>query len=179
LILSRRHFLTSMILAGFVLLGAGQSVSEEYQVKALFLFNFAQFVKWPSSDFSSANEPFRIGVLGENPFGTFLSETVKGESVEGHPLVVQHYDSPAAVKDCKILFVSDSEKEAIGQILAALKDRDVLTVGDTPDFLKEGGIIRFVPEGNKIHFRVGLDRANNLKFSISSKVLRLADPGKD
>ena len=41
---------------------------DEYQVKAVFLFNFAKFVEWPATAFKSANEPIRICLLGQNPF---------------------------------------------------------------------------------------------------------------
>src|SRR5438874_7448378 len=68
--------------------------SKEYQVKAVFLFNFAQFVDWPANAFSGTNAPLVIGVLGEDPFGSFLDETVRGETVNGHPLVVQRYREP-------------------------------------------------------------------------------------
>lgn len=48
----------------------------EYQVKAVFLFNFAQFVTWPSQP---ADAPLVIGILGDDPFGSYLDETVRGE----------------------------------------------------------------------------------------------------
>ena len=54
--------------------------SAEYQVKAAFLYNFAQFVEWPARAFPAPDSPLIIGVLGENPFGTYLEEDlVKGE----------------------------------------------------------------------------------------------------
>src|SRR5690349_20901076 len=64
------------------------AISKEYQIKAVFLFNFAQFVKWPSTAFTHANEPFCIGILGDDPFDAFLDETVRGEKIDGHPLVI-------------------------------------------------------------------------------------------
>ena len=60
--------------------------ASEYQVKAVFLFNFAQFVDWPASAFPDATAPLVIGVLGDDPFGPYLDETVRGETVRGRPL---------------------------------------------------------------------------------------------
>src|SRR5712691_6806881 len=51
----------------------------EYQVKAVFLFNFAQFVDWPPEAVADSQAPLTIGVLGENPFGDVLDATVRGE----------------------------------------------------------------------------------------------------
>jgi hypothetical protein len=175
-------FLLALLAAGGWALPTQAEVSKEYQVKAVFLFNFAQFVTWPPAVFTSADEPFRIGVLGDDPFDGFLDETVSGEKVEGHPLVVQRYASAADVKDCRILFISRSESGRMEDILAGLKDKGVLTVGDTEGFVKSGGIIRFAMEGNKIHFKINLEAAKRANLVISSQVLRLAEivgPGED
>ncbi|TLY91327.1 MAG: YfiR family protein [Gammaproteobacteria bacterium] len=59
--------LALLLIAGG-LLGAAQPVSE-YQLKAVFLFNFAQFVEWPPAALPRESAPFVIGVLGKDPFG--------------------------------------------------------------------------------------------------------------
>jgi hypothetical protein len=175
-------FLLTVLLSGGPELSAETVVSKEYQVKAVFLFNFAQFVSWPPTAFASPEEPFRIGVLGDDPFDGFLDDTVRGEKVDGHPLVVQRFASVEEVKNCRILFVSRSESGRMESILAGLKDKSVLTVGDTEGFVKNGGIVRFAMEGNKIHFRISLEAAKRANLVISSQVLRLAEivgPGRD
>src|SRR5256885_282744 len=53
-----------------------QSAIPEYRVKATFLFQFTQFVDWPRNAFSNQQTPLVIGILGEDPFGTFLDDTV-------------------------------------------------------------------------------------------------------
>ncbi len=156
-------------------LEAETGVSKEYQVKAVFLFNFAQFVKWPPAAFSRPDEPFRIGVLGNDPFDAFLDETVKGEKVDGHPLVIRRYSSAEDAKDCQILFISGSEGPQMAAILEGLKGLNILTVGDTEGFIKSGGIVRFVTVDNKIHFRINPEAAKRAKLVISSQVLRLAE----
>ena len=68
--------------------GEGDQPSE-YQLKAAFLYHFAQLVNWPAEAFAQTNSPLVIGVLGENPFGNQLEESVRGKSVNGHPLAVK------------------------------------------------------------------------------------------
>src|SRR3954468_9076525 len=58
----------------------------EYQVKAAFVYNFAQFTEWPTDAFPSTNSPLVIGVFGKNPFDDFLKETVQNETLRGHPV---------------------------------------------------------------------------------------------
>src|ERR1051325_2122547 len=65
------------------------ALPREYQLKAIFLFNFAQFVDWPPEAFPEARTPLVIGVLGEDPFGAYLDETVRGETVNNRSLLVQ------------------------------------------------------------------------------------------
>jgi hypothetical protein len=173
---------TLLLLAARSPLQAETAVSKEYQIKAVFLFNFAQFVQWPPKAFASANEPFRIGVLGDDPFDAFLDETVNGEKIASHPLGIERYRSAEDIKDCQILFISRSENGRMGSILDGLKGRNVLTIGDTDGFIESGGIIRFITVNNKIHFRINLEAAKRANLTISSQVLRLAEitgPGKE
>ena len=60
--------------------GNTRAQSPEYQLKAVFLFNFAQFVEWPASAFPKPDTPLGICILGEDPFGSYLDETVRGRS---------------------------------------------------------------------------------------------------
>src|SRR5438128_12279187 len=85
-----------LVMAGLVFSSGLESPAQtapapEYQVKAVFLFNFAQFVEWPRNAFPETRAPLVIGVLGEDPFGSYLDETVRGEKVNDRPLVVQRY----------------------------------------------------------------------------------------
>lgn len=174
--------LSALLWAGGPSLSAKTAISKEYQIKAVFLFNFAQFIKWPRAAFGRANEPFRIGVLGDDPFNAFLDETVRGEKVDGHPLVVQRYGRVEDIKDCQILFISRSESQRIESIIAGLKGKNILTVGDVEGFIQKGGAIRFFTEKRKIRFKINPEATKRVNLSISSKMLRLAEiaePGKD
>ena len=156
--------------------------SKEYQIKAVFLFNFAQFVDWPTNAFLENQAPLVIGILGEDPFGSYLDETVRGEKVNNRSLVIQRYRSVDQIKSCHILFISRSESARQEEILNALKGRNILTVGDYDGFAQRGGMIRFVTDKNKVRLKIGLEAAKAAKLTISSKLLRPAEivaPGKD
>jgi hypothetical protein len=182
-----RHLVVWGLVSALLLIGGGNlpaqaAISAEYQVKAVFLFNFAQFVDWPSNAFAEAQAPLVIGILGEDPFGAYLDETVRGEKVNNRSVIVQRFRHVGEVKACHLLFISRSETERLEQILASLKGRSVLTVGDFDGFARRGGMIRFVTEKNKIRLRIGLETAKAANLIISSKLLRPAEiigPGKD
>jgi hypothetical protein len=148
----------------------------EHQVKAVFLFNLAQFVEWPAKAFPEPGAPLIIGVLGEDPFGSYLDETLRGESVRSRPLMLQRYRRVSEIKVCHMLFISRSESDRLDQIFATLRGRNVLTVGDADDFISRGGMIRLVTEKNKIRIRINVGAVRAAGLTISSKLLRLAQP---
>jgi hypothetical protein len=147
----------------------------EYQVKAVFLFNFAQFVQWPARAFPDPGSPFVIGILGKDPFGPELEAVVRGETVDNRPLVIERYRTIGELHNCNILFIGRTEMGELPHILEALKGRSILTVTDAEDGDPSGVMIRLVTRSNRIRLRidVGAARAGNLV--ISSKLLRPAE----
>ena len=148
----------------------------EQQIKAAFIFNFAKFVEWPSSVFSNASTPLVIGVLGENPFGTVLEQTVRNKAINDRTLEVKEFHHQAEVTNCHILFISTSEKKRLPEILTALRREGVLTVSEMDGFIEAGGMINFVKESNKIRFQINEPAAKKSKLKVSSKLLSLAVP---
>ena len=164
-----------------VLLAAGRGVAAqavrtpEYQVKAVFLFNFAQFVDWPAAAFPASDTPLVIGVLGNDPFGAALDQTVRDERVGGRSFQVRRYQSVDEIKTCHILFISRSEGDRPEAILAGLKHRPILTVSDADGFAQRGGMIRFVTDRNRIRLQLNLAATEAAHLTISSKLLRVAE----
>jgi len=149
--------------------------AREYQIKAAFLFNFSQFVEWPPDAFSDPQAPLIIGVLGNDPFGTFLDEAVRGEKSGGHPIVVQRYRYAAEAGRCHILFISYEEADRLEPAFTSLKGHSILTVGDATAFGQRGGMIRFVTVNNKIRLRINLEATKTAGLTLSSKLLRPAE----
>ena len=145
------------------------------QVKAVFLFNFAQFVEWPREALPELDRPLIIGLLGRDPFGPFLDATVQGEMVRGHRLQVQRYQTLADVGTPHVLYVSHSESGRLSEILVALSNRPVLTVGEGPGFVRGGGMIAFALLRNRVRIYVNTDAARAARITISSKLLQVAD----
>jgi hypothetical protein len=156
---------------------SGDADSSEYLIKAGFIYNFAKFVEWPSAAFSQADSPIVIGVLGTDPFGNVLDRIVEGKKLGPRGFVVRRYKWGKDVKDlrdCKILFVSASERTHIDEILQSVKGLPILTVGETPGFAERGGVIRFTLEDNRVRFEVNVDAAHQADLNISSRLLTLA-----
>jgi YfiR/HmsC-like len=154
----------------------GQAVrASASEVQAVFLFHFSQFVEWPAEAFADPKSPLVIGILGKDPFGSFIDETVKGETVRGRPFRVDRYHRLDEIKDCHILFISRSESKRLEGILAALKDRPILTVSNDVALDRNGGIIRFILDESRIRLSIDLEAAQAARLTFSSKLLRSAE----
>lgn len=147
----------------------------EYALKSVFLYNFCHFIEWPESAFTSPNEPFIIGIVGDDPFGPSLKEAVEGESYHNHPIVIEHYRGPKDIRHCHLLFVPRSEGGNVDAILGTLNSKSVVTVGETEDFLDHGGMIALPTDRNRVHLRIKPATMRAANLSVSSKLLRVAD----
>jgi hypothetical protein len=173
--LARLRLLTLMCVIGLIVSEAHGQTFKEYDLKAVFLYNFTQFVEWPPEAFQDDSSPFIIGVLGADPFKKYLEETVRDEVVRNRKLIIQHYSRVEDIKTCHILFISQSEAKQIAQILDGLKNRSILIVGETEGFTRLGGVIGFATERNKIRLRINLTAARAANLTLSSKLLRIAE----
>jgi hypothetical protein len=165
-----------LLLAGLSRDSAAQATgTSEHAVKAAFLYNFAKFVEWPEGAFRSPVEPLTFCVLGEGPLGGELERTVVGKTVAGRPVAVRRLSQLAGFDECRILFVGSSERPRFDQILAAVGERAVLTVGEEEAFTRAGGIISFVVRQNRVRFRIERDPAVSAGLKLSSRLLELAE----
>jgi YfiR/HmsC-like len=147
----------------------------EYEVKAVFLFNFSQFVSWPPEAFGKSDAPLIIAVLGSDPFGHELDAVVKGEHLGTHPLEVRRYRDVSEIKECHILFIDRSEAAQLVQIVQALRGRSILTVSDIDDATRAGVMIDLVKQSDRIRLRINVAAARAGGLTISSKLLRPAE----
>ena len=144
----------------------------EYQLKAVFLFNFIQFVEWPSSGSDPEQGPLCVGVLGPDPFGSDLEAVMQGEQISGRPIVVQRYATVDEIDLCHLLFIGALDAGQVEIALEQLKGRPILTVGETAEFIDAGGMIRFITESSRIRLQVNLRAADEARLRLSSKLLR-------
>jgi hypothetical protein len=151
-----------------------QSPATEYQVKAAYLLNFGKFVTWPASTVAVNPEPFSICVLGEDPFGSVLDSTVRGEKIDGRSVVAKRIRDAGEASACNILFISRSEQGQVRKIASSLGKSGVLTVSDSQDFINRGGAIQFTLSGNRVRFEVSLDAAREAGLGLSSELLKVA-----
>lgn len=158
--------------------GAGieDGATIEYQLKAAFIYNFAKFVQWPVEASGGSIDPLTLCVSGEEPF-RIMQQSLAGKRVRGQLIAVRAVDSSAEAAGCHLLFVS----AASGQLLRALTrvSGPVLTVGESGDFIRSGGMINLVRSDNRLRFEISRSVGERAGLKFSSQLLKLATPVGD
>jgi hypothetical protein len=147
--------------------------TKEYQVKAAFLLNFAQFVEWPEAAFSGSDAPLCIGILGDDPFGPAVEQVLNGESIGNHKLTIKRAQRIEDLTNCQMVFVCKSENKRVQETLDKVGSHPVVTVSEVPGFAEQGGTINFYREQNKVRFEINAASALKSGLKISSQLLRL------
>ncbi|MDR3512605.1 MAG: YfiR family protein [Caulobacteraceae bacterium] len=151
-------------------LASAADTPSQYQVKAAFLYNFARFVDWSAQ--SQAQKAVTLCIIGDDPFGSDIG-IITGKPVGQATLQVRRVTVEGAGA-CQMLFITSSEERDLDRVLASVKGRPVLTVGDTPGFAERGAVINFYLEQGKVRFEINIDAERRSGLAVSSYLLRLA-----
>ncbi len=143
---------------------------EEYEIKAVYLLNFASFVFWQESP----KTHFNLCILGADPFGKTLDMTVEAEYVAGQAVAVQRVDSFSQTDRCQMLFVSQAFPASLTPYLNAKKP--ILTVSDRADFIAQGGMIQFInSEDQQVRFKIVPRLLQQAGLQVSTDLLEIAE----
>jgi hypothetical protein len=151
-----------------------QSNPDEYQVKAAFLFHFAQLADWPGGALDSEDHSLTLCIFDDEPHRKELVSAVDGTPIGQRVFRVRPLSPTQDFHGCNILFLSRSEARRQTATLKFLRGLPVLTVGETGNFLSDGGMIRFRIEEGKIRFDISLGAVDSSHLKISSRLLLLA-----
>jgi hypothetical protein len=143
----------------------------ENEVKAVFLYNFAKYVDWPSAPQGSSGR-IRLCVPANPDFLAIVREAVRDESVNGRPLTAMGLDGLDSARECDILYVGEAATPDAAAWLTAVRGRQTLTVGDGK--LVDGLVIAFVRDQDRLRFDINRAAAGKQQLSISSRLLGLA-----
>jgi len=162
------------ILVPHAAIGQEGRTTLEDQVKGAYLYNFAKFVDWPPETFPNPNSPLSLCILGKSPFTPEFENQLREKKVHDRSLEVRHVTDAEEASSCQILFIPVSEQSRLQDVIAGLKGKSILLVGETPDFDELGGMIQFILEGGTVRFKINLPSAKHSGLQISSKLLQVA-----
>lgn len=146
----------------------------EQVVKAAFLPKFARYVSWPRAAAPGPGQPYRLCVIGRDPFGRILDQAAANEVVDGRPIVVRRFAAPdRAAGACHLAFVQGRTPTETSRFLLALRGRPILTVTDGRAG-PQRGMVHFTVAGGRVRFFIDDAAAGQHGLAISSRLLALA-----
>lgn len=146
----------------------------EYKVKAAFLYHFVQFAEWPEQAFPHKDSRIHICNYGKDSFEGLLEKTFDGKTVKTRRFIVLSSVAERDLQACHVLFVNRKVDVNQKDVQRILRQTQALLVGETNDFLQDGGMIQFFHANKKIRFAVNPDSLERKNIHLSSKLLRLA-----
>lgn len=157
-----------------LMLEAQISTTAEFRTKANFLAKVPNFIEWSAEALPPGPSPFLICILGDFSFALPLAESVRGKTIQEKQIEVRGVSKEQELHSCHILFVSHFERKSYARMLGSVRGQNVLTIGETPEFLDAGGILGFSMQGETLQFDVNLREANRAHLKVSSRLLALA-----
>jgi hypothetical protein len=138
------------------LLAVTAHAAPEYSIKAGYILLFTRYVEWPPTAFATPTAPIVICVLGTDPFGSVLDQTMTGQQSQQRPLSVRRIADAHDADGCHVVFIgvqgnkqqtSDPPvSKQMSQWLDVLADHPVLTITERLDALDQGAMLSFVSE---------------------------------
>jgi YfiR/HmsC-like len=153
---------------------ATESKSLEVKIKAAYLYNFLRFVEWPKDDLQTSN----ICVYGIKDSYQAAFSSMATITKQNQKLSITQYnisDDLESLTSCQIIFITDKAAHQSKAVLDYVKGSHSLTIGESSEFIKNGGMINFIHVKDKIRFEINPDAAEAAGLKISSKVLRIAE----
>jgi len=151
---------------------------DEYSIKAGYLYNFSKYVSWPEATFPTPTAPLAICIVGEDPFGYRLDQAIAGKTAgDGRPLEVRRTMSEGSgtLKDCQIVFISNSERKRVSAVVAALKGTNAFSVADFSPFAEQGGIANLRVDGTRVKVDLNMNAASRANLKISGKLQQVSN----
>jgi hypothetical protein len=139
------------------------------QVTAAFLMNFTKFVEWPAG----SNGSLVICIAGDDALAEIAAETMRGHSFNGREFQTRRLASRDDPSGCQVLFVGAIRPQDAAELMQHVNG-PMLTVGETVQFLRDGGMVRIYVENRKMRFQISQKNAEAKGLKVSSRLLMLA-----
>jgi hypothetical protein len=103
-----------------------------------------------------------------------LDRAADHQSIAGHPIKIQRVPAVTRSSACQVLYAGGTPDQPIAAMLAAVRDRPVLTLTDNAPDPATRGMINFIINDDRVRFEIDEAAAEQSGLSISSKLLSLA-----
>lgn len=141
-------------------------------LKALYLYNFATLIDWPTE---YRKGTFVIGVYGTKE-GVYsnLKSKFEGKSIGSQEIVIKNFMSSSEIDRAHILYVTPQRSSSFPSLESKFKNSSTLFVTEKDGYLSKGAAINFVVKGTSQKFEIDKGNAKKHKLIIADRLLQLA-----
>jgi hypothetical protein len=166
--------ITSLVLSYYSFeLFAEEQPGEESLLKAVFIYNFAKFTRWPDEAWNEKGPSLQICTIGYDPLANALLR-LHGKTLRDHPVNIELKENTAQLNSCHVLYLANTLTHEAIQITQNLHAMPILTISEIPSFSKSGGMIELYHSDDRIRFKINLTIIREAGLDLSSRLLKLA-----
>jgi len=159
----------AIMLASNAALSAEEKTIDE--IKATFITNYVSYVKWPKTKLVK-NNTVNICTLEGDSTAIYLKQIAK-EYNNSHKIRVKQKGKHATMNECHILYISELHKLDVAYFIKTTKGRPILTISDTKNFSKKGGITGFQIRNGNVTLEANITSLKAAKIEMSTDLLAI------
>ena len=151
-----------------------QSQSVEKQaVLAVLTLNIARFTSWPEASLNDTKTSLDLCVFGDNIIQQSF-ETINNKKAKNKTIHIINLSRLRNLHQCQLLYINNLHRSRLIPLLQELKNQPILTIGESIEFVKAGGMIGLENTKGKIQLIINLPSLKQANLVISSRLLKLA-----
>lgn len=159
----------------FPLYAANPVYLQESKIKAGLLYNFLKYTKWPAESFTDATSSLQICLFGGDAFEGAL-DPLQGRTAQQRTINIKKISDFSELKNCHVVFMGQSQKNHLSEILASLRSSSTLTVSDMDHFTRQGGMVGFSSGGTRrIHLYMNYQAIQRARLTVGNELVKLAE----
>ncbi|MDW7547342.1 YfiR family protein [Pseudoalteromonas sp. McH1-7] len=145
------------------------------QVRSAFLYQMAKFIEFPDED-TKQSLIFCFYSLESGPASNLKNATKL--SIRGKPITLIEAKETWTYRElssaCDVTYIDETNENDILSAWTDTIESNMLTVGESIEFLERGGIAALVQEGSKIRLYINKQALNKQYFIVRSRLLAVS-----
>jgi hypothetical protein len=155
---------------------AQDDVTNEYTLKALFVYNFTKHMEWPAN--SSSNSKFQLVIVGKNEITNSLTKLLGGRKVNDKLIEVKTVSNTSKIEPAQIIFIPRGSYSKVSNQLESLSAQGTLIITEEKSITDKYSDINIVEKDNGLRFEINEINLRKAGFKVSNQLLQLSISSK-
>jgi hypothetical protein len=141
-------------------------------------YSALSYITWPKESFATESAPFVLTVLGKVSAAheALQAPYVEGKKrIHGRAVEIRKCESLDDVTNSHVLLVSDSfPAKLAAEALNLVDGKSVLTIGETDSFVKKGGVLSIVKNGDSSFLELSQRAAARQRLKVDVRLVNVS-----